>query len=77
MAQELGGELVMALRDRYVAQRSKARVNLKNYMFNAVGVGEHANIVDEVDKLVRQIDLANSLIETVSSLGYGSVNKDA
>lgn len=74
MAQELGSQLITTLRYRYLAQKSEAKVNLSNYTFNAVGVSEHPNVVDEVDKLVRKIDEANSLLETIKTLGYGNTD---
>lgn len=73
MAQELGSRIQAALSLRYKAELAEAETNLLNYMSNAVGVGEHPNVVNEADKLVRQIDKMKSLLATIRDLGYGSV----
>jgi len=50
------------------AQEAKAKVNLKNYFNNPVGIGEHPDIVTECRKLVKEIAEARELIETIKSL---------
>ncbi len=52
-------EIVEALQAKYVASKLEAVANLKNYVENPAGIGEHPNIVEECDKLVKQIASAN------------------
>ena len=47
-----------ALEDRYNAQISEADATLKIYLEHSVGIGEHPQHLDEVDKLIEE-----SLIE--------------
>ena len=44
-----------ALEDRYNAQISEADATLKIYLENSVGIGEHPQHIDEVDKLIEKI----------------------
>ena len=61
-------EIIEALQAKYVASKLEAIANLKNYVENPAGIGEHPNIVDECDKLVKQIASANEGLETVTGL---------
>ena len=44
--------LIKALEDKYNAQISEADATIKIYFENSVGIGEHPQHVDEVDKLI-------------------------
>ena len=44
--------ILTALEDRYNAQISEADATLKIYLENSVGIGEHPQHIDEVDKLI-------------------------
>jgi methylaspartate ammonia-lyase len=44
-----------ALEDRYVAQISEAEATIKIYLEKPVGIGEHPQHLDEVDKLIEKI----------------------
>ena len=61
-------QILEALMMRYQAQKVEAIVNLNTYLTAAVGVGEHPNIVEECDKLVKQIATANEGLETLAVL---------
>lgn len=60
--------IVEALHAKYQASKLEAVANLKNYVENPVGIGEHPNIVTECDKLVKQIASANEGLETLAAL---------
>ena len=47
--------ILSALEDRYNAQISEADATLKIYLENSVGIGEHPQHIDEVDKLIEKI----------------------
>ena len=47
-----------ALEDRYVAQISEAEATIKIYLEKPVGIGEHPQHIDEVDKLIEKIATA-------------------
>jgi hypothetical protein len=47
--------ILQALEDRYNAQISEADATIKIYLENSVGIGEHPQHIDEVDKLIEKI----------------------
>ena len=47
--------IIDALTDRYNAQISEAEATIKIFLEKPVGIGEHPQHVDEVDKLVEKI----------------------
>ena len=47
--------LINALEDRYHAKISEADATIKIYLNNAVGIGEHPQHLDEMDKLLQTI----------------------
>ena len=47
--------LIKALEDKYNAQISEADATIKIYFENSVGIGEHPQHIDEVDKLIEKI----------------------
>ena len=47
--------ILTALEDLYKAQISEADATLKIYLENSVGIGEHPQHLDEVDKLIQKI----------------------
>ena len=47
--------IIDALTDRYNAQISEAEATIKIYLEKPVGIGEHPQHVDEVDKLIEKI----------------------
>ena len=59
---------IKALRAKYEAQRLEALATLEVYMNNPVGIGEHPQIIEEMDKLVRTISDADGYLETLNSI---------
>jgi len=47
--------IITALEDRYNAQISEADATLKIYLENSVGIGEHPQHIEEVDKQIEKI----------------------
>ena len=47
--------ILQALEDRYNAQISEADATITIYLENSVGIGEHPQHIDEVDKLIEKI----------------------
>ena len=50
------------------AKELTAIANLNNYLTNAAGIGEHPDIVEECNKLIKEIAEARELKETVNNL---------
>ena len=57
--------IIKALEDRYQAQLSEADATLKIFLDHSVGIGEHPQNIDEVDKLVQKISSAKGKLETL------------
>ena len=57
-----------ALRAKYKAQHLEALATLEVYMKNSVGIGEHPQIIEEMDKLIKSIAEANDCLETLNEL---------
>ena len=47
--------ILQAVEDRYNAQISEADATIKIYLEKPVGIGEHPQHIDEVDKLIEKI----------------------
>tara|TARA_Y100001972_G_scaffold44376_1_gene54689 strand:+ start:1737 stop:1940 length:204 start_codon:yes stop_codon:yes gene_type:complete len=56
-----------ALEDRYNAQISEAEATLKIFLEKPVGIGEHPQHLEEVDKLIDKIAQVESKIQTLQS----------
>ena len=54
-----------ALEARYEAQILEADATLKIYLENSVGIGEHPQHIDEVDKLIEKIATAEEKLEII------------
>ena len=68
--------IIDALEDRYNAQISEADATLKIYLEHSVGIGEHPQHMDEVDKLIDKIAQAEDGIrDSPQSRGLGDVYK--
>ena len=61
-------QIIDALVAKYQAKKLEALTNLNIYFTAAVGVGEHPNIVEEVDKLISQVSEADGKIATLRSI---------
>lgn len=59
---------VDALRAKYIAMRLEAVATLEIYTKNAVGIGEHPQVIEEMDKLIRTIADANGYLETLDKI---------
>ena len=57
--------ILEALEDRYNAQISEADATLKIYLEHSVGIGEHPQHIDEVDKLIEKIANAQEKLKTL------------
>lgn len=65
---------VDALRARYIAERLEAIATLEVYNNNSAGIGEHPQIIDEMDKLVRKVSDMNGYLEALDAIFVNSDN---
>tara|TARA_R100001443_G_scaffold25079_1_gene37760 strand:- start:46 stop:246 length:201 start_codon:yes stop_codon:yes gene_type:complete len=47
--------ILQALEDRYNAQISEADATIKIYLENSVGIGEHPQHIEEIDKQMQKL----------------------
>ena len=57
--------ILQALEDRYNAQISEADATLKIYFEHSVGIGEHPQHLEEVDKQINKIANAKEKLEVL------------
>ncbi len=57
-----------ALEDRYTAQISEADATIKIYLENSVGIGEHPQHIDEIDKLFQKIADAQEKLKAMADI---------
>jgi hypothetical protein len=56
---------LQALKANYTAKRLEAIATLDVYFNASVGIGEHPQIIEEMDKLVRQIADAEGCLQVI------------
>jgi len=59
-------KLLEAALSRYRAQRDEALAVLEVYLTDAVGIGEHSNLVDEITKWTQVLTEAEDNINTLT-----------
>ncbi len=59
--------MTVALRARYEADIAEADATIKIYLENSVGIGEHPQNLDEIDKLLQTIVDAEEKIKALQS----------
>ena len=67
---------IEALRAKYNAQRLEAIATLEVYMSNAAGIGEHPQIIEEMDKLVQQVADADDCLEVINKVFSENVDEN-
>ena len=65
--EELRRAILQALEDKYNAQISEAEATLKIYLEKPVGIGEHPQHIDEVDKLIEKISQAEEKLQILQT----------
>lgn len=61
-------KLINALKLKYEAQKLEAIATLEVYVSNPVGIGEHPQIVEEMDKLVHTIADMEGCLEALKTV---------
>ena len=65
-----------ALRHRYEAQKKSATYTLTNYLENPTAIGEHPDLLKEMDKAIGSWEEANRKLEALDEIedsGYPSL----
>ena len=67
MPGEVSSSLYIALESQYLAEINKAKSTLLIYFNNSVGIGEHPQHLEEMDKLVSKMVDANDKLNLLRS----------
>ena len=59
--------ILQALEDRYNAQISEADATIKIYLENSVGIGEHPQHIDEIDKQMQKLTEAQEKLKELQA----------
>ena len=59
-----------ALVKRYEAEIAEAKAILEVYFVNSVGIGEHPQIIEEMDKFVEQLATSQDKLQALQKLVY-------
>ena len=59
--------IIKALEDKYEAEISAAHAIVKIYLENSVGIGEHPQHLEEIDKQLEKIANAEEKLEALDS----------
>ena len=74
MARDMREQFIKASRLHFQAHIEKHRINVENLMENAVGVGEHPDLLTEVDKYVEMLESASGKLEVLNK--YFMIEED-
>jgi hypothetical protein len=66
MSTEIQKSLYLALKSNYESQINQARATLLIYFSNSVGIGEHPQHLEEMDKLLATIADSEDKLESLS-----------
>ena len=59
--------MIKALRKKYEADIEEAKTTAEVYLQRPVGIGEHPQFIEELDKLISKIAEADDKIKTINS----------
>ena len=59
--------MIAALRARYEADIAEADATINIYLTNSVGIGEHPQHIQEIDKLLAKIGHAKEKLESLEA----------
>ncbi len=69
----MGTAIIDALEARYEAQVAEAHATIKIYLENPVGIGEHPQHIDEVDKQLQKIAEADEKLKALQDLDAAQI----
>ena len=76
MARDMREQFIKASRLHFKAHIEKHRIYVENLMENAVGVGEHGDIMDSIEKEMEEISKYHDLLEVVDTYFNGKPKKE-
>ena len=77
MGVNLRTELLNASKTHFGAHIEKHRVNVENLLQNSVGIGEHGDIMDTIEKELEEMSKYHDLLEILSTYFPDDYNGDS
>ena len=77
MGVNLRTELLNASKTHFEAHIEKHRVNVENLLQNSVGIGEHGDIMDTIEKELEEMSKYHDLLEILSTYYPDDYNGDS
>ena len=71
MARDMREQFLQASRLHFQAHIEKHRVNVENLLENAVGVGEHGDVMDTIEKEMEEMARYHDLLEMTDTYFNG------
>jgi len=66
MTKETREKMITSLKRKYEAEILEAEATLMIYLENAAGIGEHPQILEEMDNFVEKLANANDKLDTLN-----------
>lgn len=76
MARDMREQFLQASRLHFQAHIEKHRVNVENLLENAVGVGEHGDVMDTIEKEMEEMARYHDLLEMTDTYFNGKSKKE-
>ena len=76
MARDMREHFLQASRLHFQAHIEKHRVNVENLLENAVGVGEHGDVMDTIEKEMEEMARYHDLLEMTDTYFNGKPKKE-
>lgn len=67
MTKETREKMITSLKRKYEAEILEAEATLMIYLENAAGIGEHPQILEEMDNFVEKLANANDKLDTLNN----------
>ena len=77
MGVNLRTELLNASKTHFQAHIEKHRVNVENLLQNSVGMGEHGDVMDTIEKELEEMSKYHDLLEILSTYFPDDYNGDS
>ena len=77
MGVNLRTELLNASKTHFEAHIEEHRVNVENLLQNSVGIGEHGDIMDTIEKELEEMSKYHDLLEILSTYFPDDYNGDS
>ena len=75
MARDMREQFIKASRLHFQAHIEKHRINVENLLENAVGVGEHGDVMDTIEKELGEVAKYHDLLEMLDTYFNGKSKK--